>query len=108
MFTPASFPQHVHMIRYLLDEGQEQRTVQTALVEILGRDVRGRHNDGAEFEKFREQPPQDHRVGDVGDVKFVETQQPCLVEDRMRRPCDDVAIGDFATRDVLTVAIDAL
>ena len=77
-------PQHVHVLRDLGDEGQEQRPVQPALVEIVRRDVGGRHHDGAELEQPGEQPPQDHRVGDVGDVKLVEAQQPGLVEDRLR------------------------
>jgi hypothetical protein len=45
-------PQHVHAICDLRDEGQEQRAVEAALVEVFGRDVRGRHHDGAEFEQF--------------------------------------------------------
>jgi hypothetical protein len=36
---------------------------------------------------------QDHGVGDVGDVEFVEAQQPRLVEDRVRRQLDHVAVA---------------
>ena len=96
------------MIGYLLDEGQEQRPVQAALVEILGRDVGGRHHHGAEFEQLVEQPPQDHRIGDVGDMEFVEAQKPGLVEDRRRGERDHVAVGDLAARDILAIAVDPL
>jgi len=45
-------PQHIHMLNYLRDEGQEQRPVQSPLVEIVGRDVGCRHHHGAEFEQL--------------------------------------------------------
>ena len=101
-------PQHIHVIRDLGDEGQEQRPVQPTLVKILGRDVGGRHHDGAEFEQLREQPPQDHRVGNVGDVKLVEAQQPCVVEDRLCGKSDHVGIDEFAARDALAKTVDTL
>ena len=47
--------------------------VQASFIEILGRDVGCHDHHSAEFEQFGEQPPQDHRIGDVGDVEFVET-----------------------------------
>lgn len=60
------------------------------------------------LEQFCEQPPQDHRVRNVGDVEFVEAEQPALLEDRMRRQRDHIAIGDLAAGDVLAIAVDAL
>ena len=41
-------------------------------------------------------------------MKFVETQQPGFVENRIRRERDHVGIGDFAARDVLAIPMDAL
>jgi hypothetical protein len=35
-------------------------------------------------------------------------QQPRLVEDRVRRQLDHVAVGDFAARDVLAIGVDLL
>ncbi len=96
------------MVGYLGDEGQEQRPVQPALVEVLGRDIGGRHHHGAELEQLGEQPPQDHRVRDVGDVEFVEAQQPGLVEDRRGGERDHVAVDDLAARDLLSKAVDPL
>jgi hypothetical protein len=75
---------------------------------FVGRNVGCRHHDGAELEQFCEQPAQDHGVGDVGDVEFVEAQQPGLLEDRMRGERDDVAISDLAARDVLAIAVNPL
>ena len=45
-------PQHVHMSIDLRDERQEQRPVQSPLVEIIGRDIGCHHHHGAEFEQF--------------------------------------------------------
>ena len=101
-------PQHVHASGDLRDEWQEQRAVQTALVQILGRDVGGCDHDGAEFEQFREQPAENHRIGNVGDVKLVEAQQPRLVEDRLGGEPDHVGVADLAARDILPVAVDPL
>ena len=43
-------PQHVHMLFDLRDEGQEQRPVQPALVQLVGRDIGRRHHHAAEIE----------------------------------------------------------
>ena len=61
------------------DEGQEIFALQAALVEPVGREVRGRHDHHAGFEQRLEQPAQDHGVGDVGDVELVEAEQPGLL-----------------------------
>ena len=41
-------------------------------------------------------------------MEFVETEKPCLIEDRSRGERDDVAVGDLAARDVLAIALDPL
>ena len=38
-----------------------------------------------------EQPPEDHRVGDIGDVQFVETKKPCFFCDGLRDVRDRIA-----------------
>ena len=50
----------------------------------------------------------DHGVGDVGDVKFVEAQQPGLVEDCVGCQLDHVAVCNFTARDVLAIGVDLL
>ena len=78
------------------DERQEQRAVEPVLVELVGRDVRGRHHHDAELEQPREQPAEDHRVGDVGDVEFVEAEQPGLLGDRRGGEPDRIVAVDLA------------
>ena len=62
----------------------------------LRRPVGGRHDDETAGKQLLEQPAQDHRIGDVGDVEFVETEQPGL--------CGD-AVGDHADGVVGLVAV---
>ena len=57
---------------------------------------------------FANSRAQDHRVGNIGDVKFVEAEQPGLVENRRRGQRDHIAVSDFAARDLLAKAVDAL
>ena len=63
-----------------VDERHEQRAVQAVLVEFVRRHVRGGDDHDAVREQLREQPAENHGVGDVGDVEFVEAEQPGLVE----------------------------
>ncbi len=79
-----------------LDEGQEQRAIETVLVEIVRRHIRGRHHDHAAIEKLREQPAEDHRVGNVGDVEFVEAEQPGVLRDRFAGEHDRVLVDNLA------------
>jgi len=45
------------------------------LVELVRCLVRGRHDHHFGLEKCREEAPEDHRIGDVVDLKFVEAQE---------------------------------
>ena len=72
------------MLAQQRDEGNEQRAVEAVLVKIVRLDVRGRDHDDAVLEQPREQAAEDHRVGDVGDVEFVEAEQPGLFGERVR------------------------
>ncbi|MEZ5764592.1 MAG: hypothetical protein R3D69_10250 [Xanthobacteraceae bacterium] len=76
-------PQHVHPLFQQFDEGQRQATIEAAFVRSSGAtfDVA---TTTMPIEKPREQPAEDHRVGDIGHMEFVEAQQPRLVEDRAR------------------------
>src|ERR1700688_2774816 len=60
-------PHDVHLLFEQVDEWHEQRAVQTVLVKFVGRNVRGGDDHDAEVEQLREQPAEDHGVGDVGD-----------------------------------------
>ncbi len=88
------------------EERQKQRAIEPVFVQLIGRQVRCRHHDDAEFEQPREQPAEDHGVGDVGHVKFVETQQPGFLGNGGGGALDRVL--PRAVLDVLPVDVDAL
>ncbi len=90
------------------DEGQEQRAVEAAFIEVLRRHVRGRDHHDAELEQLLEQPAEDHGVGDVGDVELVEAQQPGLLVQGVRDDGDGVAFLDAALLHVVAHGEDAL
>jgi hypothetical protein len=50
--------------------------LQTVRIELLGRIIRGHHEDDAARKQRFEQAAEDHRIGDVGDVELVEAEQP--------------------------------
>ena len=41
-------------------------------------------------------------------MKFVEAEQPCLIEDRIGRKAHRIAVGDFLTLDLLAKTVNAL
>ena len=63
------------------DERQEEGAVEPVPVEIVRGDVRGRHHDDARGEERGEQPPEDHRVGDVAHREFVEAEERRLARE---------------------------
>ena len=73
-------PHHVHVFFEQLDERHEQCAVQAVLIKIVRRNVRGGDDHDAEVEQLREQPAEDHGIGNIGDMEFVEAKQPRLVE----------------------------
>jgi hypothetical protein len=86
-----------HVLLQERDERNEESAVQAVLVEIVGRDVRCRHHRHAPREQLLEQASEDHRVGDVGDGKFVEAEQADFIGDRLRDGSDRIAsLGAFA------------
>ena len=58
-----------------VDERQEQLPVQPILVELVGHHVGCRHQRHAMRKQLFEQPVQQHGIGDVMYVEFVEAQQ---------------------------------
>ena len=67
------------------DEGQEERAVEAAFVEPVGLDIRGRDHHDAMREECREEAPEDHGIGDVGDGELVEAEDPRLVGEGLPR-----------------------
>ena len=68
-------PHRLHALTEKREEGQEQRPVQAVAVEVLGLDVGCRDDRHAVGEERREEPAEDHGVGDVGHGEFVETEK---------------------------------
>jgi hypothetical protein len=52
---------------------------------------------------LREQPAEDHRIGNIRDVEFVETQQPRFIRDRRGGALDRIVLAL-----VLTIGVDSL
>ncbi len=63
------------------------------MIEFVRRQVGRRHHHHAKLEQPREQAAEDHGVGNVGDVKFVETQQPGFFRDCLGGAGDRVRSG---------------
>ena len=99
---------HLHVPLDHGDERQEQRAVEPVLVELVGRHVRGRDHHDAELEQPREQPAEDHGVGDVGDVELVEAEQPALLGDLGGGKPDRIVAGDLAVLQLLPEHAHAL
>ena len=74
-----------------VDERQEEAAVEAVAVEVLRRRVRGGDQHQAALEERGEEPRQDHRVGDVGDLKLVEAEEPRARGDFRRDRRDRVA-----------------
>ena len=66
---------HVEPLHDQVDERQEQLALKPVLIQIARVAVRGRHQHHAAREQLFEQSANDHRVGDVGDLQLVETEQ---------------------------------
>ncbi len=90
------------------DERQKQPAIETVLVQFARRQVRSRHHYNAELEQPREQAAEDHGVGNVGDVKLVEAQQPGFLGDGRRGAQDRILFGQRAVLDLLPIAVHAL
>ena len=87
---------HLHPLADQRDEGQEKLPVQAVLVQILGHPVRGGDDGHALLEQDLEQTTHDHRIGDIGDLHFVETQQPHLLGHGQRHRAHRILLAAFA------------
>ena len=72
--APAVEFQHIKLLFEERDERQKPLALQTMLVELVRRAVRGGDNHHPGVEERGEQSFEDHRVGDVVDRELVETQ----------------------------------
>ena len=68
--------QHVHMFLQQVDRGQEPFALQAVLVQILRRRIGGGDQRHAAPEQALEQSRENHRIGDVRDEEFIQTQDP--------------------------------
>ena len=100
-------PNHLSIVFEHPDEGQKQRAVQAVLVKLRGLDVRGRHQHYAARKQLREQPAEDHGVGDVGHMKLVEAKQPGFLRKIRRDQLDRIGAGIFAELHLLAKRVDA-
>ena len=63
-----------------VDHRFEARMVQRVGQQAFGRVIGGDHQQDAPTEQRLEQPRNEHRIADVVDVKFVETQHPAVAQ----------------------------
>ena len=93
--------QNVQPVFQESDEGQELVALQATLIEVVRRPVRGRHHDDAMLEEGGEEPPQDHRIGDIGDVEFVKADKRAFAGDLFRECGDKVDLLGFLLPPVM-------
>ena len=80
------------------DEGQEQRTLEPAGIEIVRHGVGGADHDHPAGEQASEQAAPHHGVGDIGDLEFVEAEQADFAGDIPRQYVDGVGMTGGAQR----------
>ncbi len=66
---------HVELSLEQRDRGQETRSLQSVAIQTGGRHVGGDNQGHALAQQFLEQPAEQHRVGDVGDLEFIDAPQ---------------------------------
>ena len=85
------------------DRRQQVLPLQAVRIKVVGPVVRRQNEHRAEPEQRGQQPAKDHRVGDVGNVKFVEADQPVAAGDPRRHRRQRV----FLARERLQLVVDA-
>ena len=81
------------------DRRQEAGALQAIFPEQVGMVVRGHAQHDPVVEQMLQQATENHRVGDVVDVKFVETDQPILLGDILRQVSERVFLAlEFVKR----------
>ena len=93
---------HRHMRFKQRNEWQEQLPVQSVLVEAFGLHIGGGHQCDPTSEQLLEQPREQHGIGDVMHVHFIQAQQPQpRLDDRLDHGLDRIgvlALGALAKR----------
>ena len=100
-------PHDLHVLFDERDERQKQRAIEPILVKLARRHVGGRDHHDAELEQTLEQPAEDHGVGNIGDVEFVEAEQPGLLRDGRGGKRDRILVAAFARFRLLPERVDA-
>ncbi len=90
--TPAGNLEHVKPILQQLDERKKALALQPIHVEVIRRPIRRRDDDNAALEELLEEPPEDHRIGDVGNLKLVEAEERRRRGDRLGDRRDRIAV----------------
>src|SRR5690625_2588377 len=72
---------HIHVLLQQFDKRQEELSVQTTLIKLLGRDVRGGDHDDTAREQRLEKPAEDHCIGNIRDLEFIKAKQRRLFGD---------------------------
>ncbi len=72
---------HLELRVEQLDGRQDALAVQAVRVQVVGLEVRRGDERDAVLEQRQQQPVQDHRVGDIGDVELVEADEPVAQRD---------------------------
>ncbi len=86
--------------------GTNSARFKSILVKLARRHVRGGDHDDAALEQLREQPAENHGVGNVGDVEFVEAEQPRLLRKLGRREPDRIFAGVLAELHLLAETVN--
>ena len=111
LFQPVVRPRveldNVEPLAQQPEERQKERAIEPVLVEVVRRHVRRRDDDDAGFEQGREQPAQDHRVGDVAHRELVEAEKGSLARELRGDRADRVFADDFAPLARLTPSMQA-
>ena len=75
------------------DRGQHTVAMQAVRIQRVGVVVGRHHELHAVLEQLVEQAVQDHRVRDIGDVEFVETDQPVALGDAAREFVERIGLA---------------
>ncbi len=106
--SPRFEPHDVQALVDEIDERQEQGAVETFVVKLRRHDVGGRHHHDAALQQAGEQASQNHCVSDIGNVKFVETQDPRLGGKVVGCETDWVAFRYFTEFQPVAIGPEAL
>jgi hypothetical protein len=100
-----------HDLHLLLDQPykrQKERPVEPVMIKPRGLDIRRRQNDDTARKESLKQPPQNHRIGNIGDGEFVETQYPGLIRQRLGHRLDRVTALNLAGLRALPPGVNTL